>query len=344
MFTAPNLRTRYTQFFVLFMMGSFLFIMIKSAGSGIANFQEAFYKRFVLIQQATLLRMKIGDRTFPVALMGDNGWMNYTGQGNIDDYQNLRTLDNQEIIGKGLITLNEYLKSEGITLLVTVAPNKPTIYPESVPAEIKSLAVPSRLDNLLAYLQSNNIPVLDLRPALRAANKERDVFYKTDTHWNGYGALVAYMAIINDLQPLFPELEPYPPSDLEYITTGPDVREIPSMMTLSTIKELSLMYAPAESFVQTLHPGDFRSYDQASWIPGSDLPTLLMFHDSFGANYLDNYMSMNFSRSDFVHLESMSQYLTKETIQKFKPDIIIIEIAERNMQDLPLYYPGFMLE
>ena len=40
-----------------------------------------------------------------------------------------------------------------------------------------------------------------------------------------------------------------------------------------------------------------------------------MFHDSFGAMYLNDYLSMNFGKSHFIHLNSMSQYLTKESIQ-----------------------------
>lgn len=344
MLNISNLRHRYTQLFVFLLLGSFIFVMMKTVNFGTGNFQENFFNRFLLIQQFTLLRMKIGDKVFNPAIVGNDGWMNYTGQENIDDYQNLRTLDNKDSLEHGLTTLNQYLRSEEITLLIVVAPNKQTIYPASVPAEIQSMAVPSRLDNLITLLKSNDIPVLDLRPDLKAANKNRDVYYKTDTHWNGYGAFVAYTSIINHLQPSFPKLKPYKISDLKLMTTGPDVREIPSMMTLSTITELSFWYVPREPFVQILHPGDYRSFDQLSWTADSDLPRLMMFHDSFGANYLDDYIGMNFSEADFIHLESMSQYLTKESIQHFRPNIIIIEIAERNLHELPIYFPSFVIE
>ena len=75
-----------------------------------------------------------------------------------------------------------------------------------------------------------------------------------------------------------------------------------------------------------------------------NLPKLLMFHDSFGVTYLNDYLSMNFGQSDFIHLDSASQYLTKESILQFKPDVIIIEIAERNLELLPDYLSGFAPE
>jgi hypothetical protein len=162
----------------------------------------------------------MGDKAFSVAVLGEDGWMNYTGEGNIDDFQNLRTLDNKEAFGKGLTTLNQYLKSQGITLLIVVAPNKATIYPDKLPAQIKLQPTASRLDELITYLEENNLP------ALRAARKEQDIYYKTDTHWSGYGALVAYTTIIEALESSYPELKPYTAAELELVTTGPDTREI----------------------------------------------------------------------------------------------------------------------
>lgn len=339
-----SLRYRYNQFFILFVLCSLIYVMEHSILLGIVSFHDNFYNKHFLIEQVTVWRMKMGDRVFPLALMGKDGWMNYVGEGNIDDFQNVRPLGNMEGFGKGLTTLDQYLKSQGIMLVIVVAPNKPTIYPDKIPGQIKFLPQPSKYDNFISFMNDNNLPMVDLRPALWAARKDRDVFYKTDTHWNGFGALVAYTTIINALQSSHPELKPYKTSDLELVNTDPGIREIPSMMSVGTITEAGIIYKPRESFVQTLHPGDHRSYNQFSWIQDSDLPTLLMFHDSYGAYYLNDYLSMNFAASHFVHLGSMSQYLTKEAIRQFKPDIIIVEIAERNLLDLPIYFPDFMRE
>jgi len=59
-----------------------------------------------------------------------------------------------------------------------------------------------------------------------------------------------------------------------------------------------------------------------------------MFHDSQGAHYLNDYLSMNFGKSYFIHYLSMPEYLTQESIEQFGPDIIVIEIVERDLVQL----------
>lgn len=332
MLNVSSLRYRYNQFFVLFMLCSLTYVMVQSIGSGTTNFQDNLYKKDFLVQKVNLLRIKIGDRVLPMSLIGKDGWVEYTGEGNIDDFQNLKQFDKKDLVKK-LTILNQYLKSQDITLLIVVAPNKATIYPDKLPEQIKTLPRKSSLDRLITYLRNNNLPaIVDLRPALRAARGNQDVYFKeNNTHWNGYGAFVAYTTIINALRSSYPELKPYEitnmklmPADLSIRMPGP-------------------YFAPMNPFVHTLHLSSDQDrnqfygvdgYNQFSSIPDSKLPTLLMFHDSFAAYYLNDYLSMNFRESHFVHIHNAPQYLSKESIQQFKPDIIIIEIVERYLDIL----------
>jgi alginate O-acetyltransferase complex protein AlgJ len=344
MFDLTSLRRRYTQFFVLLMLSTLVYMMVNSIGSGMVNFQDNLYKKDFLIEKAALLRIKIGDRVFPAALLGKDGWMEYTGKGALDDFQNLRTLENQKnlVLVRKLRTFNQYLKSQGITLLIVVAPNKATIYPDKLPDQIKTLPAPSRLDILISYLEDNDLPlIVDLRPALRAARQYQDVYYKTNTHWNGYGAFVAYKTIINALASSHPVLKPYETSDLKLVSVEPAVQDIPTLMRANFIKEPTFFFAPAGPFIQTLYFETTHGYDQFSSIQESKLPTLLMFHDSFGKMYLDDYLKLNFGKSHFVYLDGAPKYLTKESILHFKPDIIIIEIVERDLELLPGYISNF---
>lgn len=330
-------RLRYTQIFVICVLASFLYMLSVSLSGKLASFDENLPGRNLLIASFTRLRLKIGDRVFNQALIGKDGWMEWTGLArNLDDFQNLFLLKNKKDIEKELITLNQYLKSQGITLLIVVAPNKATIYPDKLPEQIKSLPTRSRLDRLISYLEDNNLPVIvDLRPALRAARQNHDVYYKTDTHWNGYGAFAAYTTIINTLGSSYPELKPYETADLELVTTEPGTRDIPKLIQADFITEPLVFFKPKKPFVQTLYPGNYDGYYQFSWIPDSKLPTLLMIHDSFGNRNLNDYLSMNFGKSHyFIHQLGMYKYFTKESIQQFKPDVIIIEIVERNLDQL----------
>jgi hypothetical protein len=309
--------------------------MAQSMESGVTNFQDSFYKKDFLLEKITLLRMAMGDKIFPEVLLGKDGWMEYTGERNIDDFQNLEPFENEKQIEEGLTTLNQYLKTQGITLLVVIAPNKASIYPDKLPEQIKSLHGQSRFDTLMSYLEDNDLPTVDLRPALRNARQDQDVYYKTNTHWNGYGAFIAYTTIIDTLRTSHPDLKPYEISELNLVAAAPDVQDISKLMHANFIKEPTFFYSPMEPFVRTLHLDDKYGYNQSSWILDSKLPTLLMFHDSFGEYYLNNYLSMNFSKSNFIQNKSILKYLTRESLQYFKPDIIIVEIVERYLSFFP---------
>jgi hypothetical protein len=310
--------------------------MVQSSESGTVGFQDHLYKKDLLIENANLLRMKIGDKVFPNVLLGKDGWMHYTGDGELNYFQNIAKMENEDDLVEKLKNLNQYLKAQGITLLIVIAPDKSTIYPDKLPEQIKPLYTQSWLDSLILYSEDNNMPVIvDLRPALITARQDQDVFYKTDTHWNGYGAFAAYKMIINVLKSSHPELKPYEISDLNLkLVIKPDIHDTPKMLGIGTIEEPTLFLAPKKPFVKTLHPTEYYGYNQFSSIQHSEMPTLLAFHDSQGAHYLNDYLSMNFRESYFIHYLSMPQYLTEDSIELFKPNIIIIEMVERALPQL----------
>src|SRR6266508_3563995 len=115
MLNGSTLRYRYTQFFLLFVFCSILYVMVQSIGPGINHFQENFYKRNFLIEKANWFRMKVGDQVLPIALIGKDGWVDYIGDGNIDDFQNLKQFTNKKELLKQLRAVYRSLKSQDIT-------------------------------------------------------------------------------------------------------------------------------------------------------------------------------------------------------------------------------------
>src|SRR5215208_5173534 len=223
MLNESTLRYRYTQIFLLFVFCSLTYVMVQSMGPGISHFQENFFKKTFLIEKANGFRMKLGDRILPISLIGSDGWVDYTGDGNIDDFQNLKQFTNKKALLKNLNALDQYLKSQGITFLIVVPPNKATIYPDKLPEQIKSLSTRSRLDQFITLLKAHHLPIfVDLRPSLQSARQSQDVYFKeNNTHWNGYGAFVAYTAIINVLKSSHPELRAYEATELKLMPAAP---------------------------------------------------------------------------------------------------------------------------
>jgi hypothetical protein len=78
-------------------------------------------------------------------------------------------------------------------------------------------------------------------------------------------------------------------------------------------------------------PGTTIGYHRMTWIPGSDLPTLMMFHDSFGVAGLNSFLSLNFSKVSYIFRQASADFLNRKTIEVFAPDVVIYEVVERNL-------------
>lgn len=347
---------RYHLCFVIVSTVLFLAVMfmnIKQGGS--EGSEEGFFQKNLLIATFNRLRLKMGDRVFNNVLIGKDGWMEFTGDHNLDDYQNTLNFSPEglETVAGTIKACHQHAKEHNMTFLIVVAPNKASIYPDKLPEQIQPISGFSRLDQLNAYLRTHNIPeVLDLRPALREARQTQDVYYKMGTHWNPYGAYVAYKTILEALSQDYPELKPYPAQFFRFRSnprgTAGVGMDIAAMLkaahlslepTLFSTRNLDQMYHRIDFPI----PQEIPSYRRISWIPNSKLPSLLMYHDSFGDdgwnnsvglnNFsgLNDFLGLNFRKSHFIHRNASSSFLNWQAIEQFSPDIMIFEIVERNV-------------
>lgn len=162
------------------------------------------------------------------ALVGKNGFF-FEGYGerkvegdmvrsfdNVSDYLGLIPFSEAEL-EQWRITLEErhaWLARRGIAYVFAMAPTKGLIYPEQLPDRIQQararLGAESRFDQLARYLREHaRVPVVDLKSALLSVKNERAdplLYYKTDFHWNFYGALRAYQAIMEETARAYPQL------------------------------------------------------------------------------------------------------------------------------------------
>ena len=174
---------------------------------------------------ALLMRMKVSalSRSFyidwlgispiPEAVLGTDGWLYYTGPVSeklLDRHVRGRDPYSQDELARWrrlLLDRTRHFRSIGAQYVFVIAPNKESVYPEHLPGWIGPRLGPSRLDQLLAYLQSvPEVAVIDLRSALIADKTAATLYYRTDTHWNTRGAYTAYREIARVLEPDFPGL------------------------------------------------------------------------------------------------------------------------------------------
>jgi len=102
-----------------------------------------------------------------------------------------------------------WLREQGIEYVFVLAPTKAFVYPEYLPARLQRVKKGvTRYEQLSGFLQNHaDVHFVDLLPPLLEAKAERPyplLFYKTDFHWNFYGAFVVYKAMIDRMSGFFP--------------------------------------------------------------------------------------------------------------------------------------------
>ena len=335
-----NFKKIYNWCFILVLILIFLFVMLMSSRQGFGQLEDNFFQRNFLIENFNRLRIKVGDHVFPVVIIGKEGWMEYTGDGNMDDFQNALHFSSQALLNTAqtIEECHKYAQEHNMTFLIVVAPNKASIYPDKLPEEIQPLSELSRFDQLNNYLRSKKIPeILDLRTALREARQQQDVYNKLGTHWNNYGAYIAYVEIIDALSTQHPDLEPFSAKFLRFRLVSQDSGDIAGLIEANfLVKEpVPTSTRNVDDFVHKINfPDAGFGYHEISWIPNSDLPTLLLFHDSFGYAGLNDFLALNFSKAYYVHRTASTLYLNKQAIEQFAPNVMIYEIVERNLKGI----------
>jgi len=98
-----------------------------------------------------------------------------------------------------IVDFQKQLKARGIDLLVVPVPPKAAIYPEKILPEFKGSSDDAApvLHAFYAELRASGIDVLDLAPLFlkNRDDKRGAVFCKTDSHWSGFGCMLAAQAI-----------------------------------------------------------------------------------------------------------------------------------------------------
>lgn len=295
------------------------------------NKHYAGYSRRVQLYNETLLKV-FNARVFPNVLRSRADWLFWTGEGNLDDYQNAHPFSRADLveIEERLSAVQGRLAAQEIPFLVIPAPNKETIYPEMLPPEIVKIGGQSRLDQLLAYLEETHsaVKVLDLRPVLLGEKAQHQLYYRTDTHWNDYGAYFASAEILTALQKEFPSLQPagLAAYRIESETISGDLARL--LLTDPLLSETVLRLEPAAPR-RTRFLEKIDRVVTISEVEDAGLPRAVIFRDSF-ANSLEPFLSEHFSRAVYP----WSFQIDWELIEREQPDLVLYEIAERYLQFL----------
>ncbi len=331
------LLVHYPALFVAVLIGMLL-LPLRGFPGNFTDFRKMFWGYDTLVRDYTAARFfLLKDEIFGDTFARPGPWLVYTGEASLDDYQNAQPFTESELarIQKNLDGLNARLEAKGIHFLVVIVPGKNTIYPEYIPPQIPVLGAVSQTDQILAYQkQHGQASILDLRPALQAARKQRQVYYATDTHWNQYGILAGYDAIIGALQKDFPNLKAHTLKDFQPVSEGPGSGDISREWLQGFAQEEMVRLEPRfqRKTAQlpltqgtALVPGRM----VATYNPDPTLPRAVIYHDSF-FNDMIPFLSDNFSWAVYHWAFKVDENF----VAGEKPDIVIFEVTDRYLSRL----------
>jgi len=304
------------------------------------SIEDSFYLRSRLINLDANLCLAIGDRVFPKAIVADDGWLVFTGESDLEDYQKTRSFTEEELqqFQQNLDALSNSFAERGIKLLVIVPPNKNTIYPERVPKEIPVIGTEGMFDQVVNYLQNHGqTQIIDLRQELIAAKAQHQVYYAIDTHWNGYGVYMAYSALMTEVNKIYPQVAARPVSDFKLTIGDPETLDLSNVMGVTILHESKINYVPQYDLRANYKSINLGSRQlMFSHVDDPDLPNLVLYYDSFFFNVIP-LLGEHFNNGVYVQNFSGGGLWNFSWVDEQNPDIVIIEFSERYLDALPRF-------
>lgn len=273
-----------------------------------------------------------------IVQVGKEGWLFYSTKEVRSVYQGIHLFTNSQLetIRLKLETKARLLATHGITYYLIIPPLKHQIYSEFLPLGYEIVGKTTKRAQLMSYLKANStINLIDPYDQLIKLKKEKIIYYKTDTHWNRFGAFAVYQVIINRIREDFPELSPpYQISDYNIenkLDFEGDLVSLLDMKNTFSRNSFSLTLKEPNNNV-VLNIGDVMELETSFlYYENTDQskPRMLLYRDSFG-EYLKPYLAEHFSYTGVV----WGQQLNEKRILQEKPDILVQEIMERFIDKL----------
>jgi len=278
-----------------------------------------------------------------VLLIGEYGHHYYAGQNGymIPRFQGEKFLSDEQLANTAnkLEDIKVYLNKKGISFVVMFCTEKETIYSEFYPKSIKRGPEPIQLDIITNYLQEHtSVDVFNIKQAL-LAEKNNYMLYPVSfgdlAHYTEMGAFFAYRELMKYINIYFPEITPYEMNDIKISYDNEGIPDV-SLKTKTAYKKLDPSFFDD---VELIRPFTWENIAYEN--KDADLPVILVFRDSYGGGsflgayelkFITQFIASHFSRAIFIHYINLEHF--EEYINKFKPDIVVFEAAERQVDQL----------
>ena len=282
----------------------------------------------------------MGEKQGSPVLVGRDGWLYFNRQGSLETFRCAKLfsqadLDQWETV---LRQRRDWLAAKGIHYVVIVAPEKPTIYPEFLPRSLHRVGKVSRLDQLLEHVQkrASGINVVDVRGPLLEAKDTYPTYFRTDTHWNSFGAYIAYQHLMQAISAGVPGVAPaWPLADfdieLQQIPGMDLARMLDSLMPPGDVNVAFTPRRPRETVRKTRPPvAGSRACARTTNAAAPPVHAFVL-HDSFYIGMMP-FFEEHWRQVDYYWMYDFPH----QAIDRERPQVVVQELVERS---LTLYGP-----
>ena len=312
-----------------------------------AYVNDRFGLRQRLVHANSLIRYKLGLSSTRDVVIGKDGWLFYTADKLMEQHTgaDIFTPVALENWVKQMEANRDWLARRGVAFYVLIAPDKNTIYPEKLPDYPRGAT--TRMDQLVARLRSSDLEFIDPRADLLRVKSQGEMVYTPgDTHWSERGGLVAYELLMQRVQKKFPSIVPLTLDDFTKSVGTPMAADMAYLLALDNdlkyqVERLTPKRKSRQTAAQSVvfRPGwGWRITENKNDLV--DAPRLLVFGDSFTDYVLGPNMLYETFR-DPVYTHNNGGTFNFNLVREFKPDIVVVEFAERYLHLTPAKPIGF---
>lgn len=280
-------------------------------------------------------------------LIGKNGWLYYAGDGETKDSRHVSRLSEDQLrrMVMSYEIKRQWLAEQGIRYMLVIAPNKSTSYFENLPSAFNIVRSDSVIDDLKNHLlKYSSVCVIDPRDRIKEAKHAATLYYKYDSHWNNYGAFIAYSQIMEQIQSWHPGMQILSLEDFVVSKKDRKAGDIAQMIGGGKfVADEDYILTPKKSYSSFFLNKNLKARDPFTMKNvNANIQQVVVFRDSF-FSALVPFLSESFWLSRYYWQNWDSKVQIEEIIEQYKPDIIIEEIAERflkfELNDVTKYQP-----
>ncbi|MHA1539305.1 MAG: alginate O-acetyltransferase AlgX-related protein [Alphaproteobacteria bacterium] len=261
------------------------------------------------------------------SLEGKNGWFFLDNDTNqvVDQITGKKRIEGAplEKWKKAFKGRSAALQEKKIPYVFMVAPNKHAVYDEHLPDHV----TPSSrrpVYQLQDIAKESKIPFFYPLSTLKKGKKNGAPYYKTDTHWNDYGAFLAYASLMRGISVFCtPRI-----LKREDITVTKTVKKEGDLVrTRGKEQEETVPFITVRNKQTKTVFSNYKFNTGRIFISENtdqSLPSVVIFGDSFSL-YMSSFLSESFRRVFWVHQAELDYNL----IAQENPDIVISIMVER---------------